>query len=169
MPLPDQRILNNYADYYEDLIKSVETARTMPTLPSSYVHIRTPAAGMLDYLLNPVNNLLEVSPGPAWEHPVGRIRETDALLRLISLQASIRRGVADGDVRTRVAKAGQNFYDPFTGYPMLINPANNRLYSVGANGKDDDADPQKDVSVRIPPVGTPPSLGAASAPTLSSR
>ncbi|HSE58092.1 MAG TPA: tetratricopeptide repeat protein [Nitrospiraceae bacterium] len=169
MPLPDQRILNNYADYYENLIKSVETARTMPTLPSSYVHIRTPAAGMLDYLLNPVNNLLEVSPGPAWEQPVGRIRETDALLRLTSLQASIRRGVADGDVRTRVAKAGHNFYDPFTGYPMLINPANNRLYSVGANGKDDDADPQKDVSVRIPPVGTPSSLSAASAPTLSSR
>lgn len=169
MPLPDQRILNNYADYYEDLIKSVETARTMPTLPSSYVHVRTPAAGVLDYLTNPVNNILEVSPGPAWEQPVGRIRETDALLRLTSLQVWIRKGAADGDVKTRVAKAGQNFYDPFTGYPMLINPANNRLYSVGANGKDDDADPQKDVSVRLPAVGASPSLNAGSAPTTSSR
>ena len=34
MPLPNQRVLNSYADYYEDLIKSVETARTMPTVAS---------------------------------------------------------------------------------------------------------------------------------------
>jgi hypothetical protein len=169
MPLPNQRILNNYADYYEDLIKSVETARTMPTVPSPYSHIRTPAVRMLDYLMNPVNNILDVHRGPAWEQPIGRIRETDALLRLASLQAWIRRGAAESDVKTRVAKAGQNFYDPFTGYPMLINPANNRLYSVGANGKDDDATPPKDVSVRLPTVGTAFSLNAGSTPTTSSR
>jgi hypothetical protein len=88
---------------------------------------------------------------------------------LASLQAWIRRGAAEGDVKTRVAKAGQNFYDPFTGYPMLINPANNRLYSVGANGKDDDATPPKDVSVRLPTAGTAFSLNAGSTPTTSSR
>lgn len=169
MPLPNQRILNTYADYYEDLIKSVETARTMPTMPSPYAYVRTPAERMLDYLMNPVNNLLEVPPGPAWKQPIGQVRETDALLRLASLQAWIRRGAADVDVRTRVAKAGQDFYDPFTGYPMLINQANNRLYSVGTNGKDDDAAAEKDVSVRIPSVGTSPSLNPGPMPTTSSK
>lgn len=169
MPLPDQRILNAYADYYEDLIKSVETARTMPTGLSPYSHIRTPAVRLVDYLLNPVNNILEVPPGPAWEQPIGQIRETDALLRLVSLQAWIRKGPVDGDVKTRVAKAGQNFYDPFTGYPMLINQATNRLYSVGADGKDDDAVAQKDVSVRLSTAGAPPSLSAASPTSTSSR
>ena len=169
MPLPSQRVLNGYAEYYEDMIKSVETARTMPTVPRLYSHVRTPAVRMTDYLLNPVNNILDVPSGPAWEQPIGQIRETDALLRLTSLQAWIRRGAPEGDVKTRVAKAGQNFYDPFTGYPMLINQANGRLYSVGANGKDDDAVSQKDVSVRIPALGTPNSLNAASASTASSK
>jgi hypothetical protein len=169
MPLPRQRVLNGYAEYYEDMIKSVETARTMPAVPRLYSHVHTPVVRMTDYLLNPINNLLDVPSGPAWEQPIGQIRETDALLRLASLQAWIRRGSPEGDVKTRVAKAGQNFYDPFTGYPMLINRANGRLYSVGANGKDDDALPQKDVSVRIPALGAPISLNAASASTVSSK
>lgn len=162
MPMPRQRILNDYAEYYESLIKVAETSREKFTAPNLYLHVHAPARSPMDYVSNPLNNLLEIDTGPAWEAPVGQVRETDALLRLVSLQAYIRKTVQEstGDIKARIAKAGQNFYDPFTGLPMLVQVSKGRLYSVGADAKDDDADPDKDVSVALPslngvPAGTP--------------
>ncbi len=162
MPMPRQRILNDYAEYYESLIKVAETSRETFTAPPLYLHVHAPAQSSLDYVSNPLNNLLEIDTGPAWETPVGQVRQTDALLRLVSLQAYIRKTVQEstGDIKARIAKAGQHFYDPFTGLPMLVQVSKGRLYSVGANAKDDDADPDQDVSVALPsltgvPAGTP--------------
>ncbi len=162
MPVPRQRVLNDYAEYYEALVRTAETSRESFTPPNLYARIHTPAQGVLDYVLNPINNVLGVETGPPWDSAVGRVREADALLRLVSLQAWLRKTAQEGagDVKTRVAKAGQNFYDPFTGFPMLVNLGKGRLYSVGMNGKDEDAAPDSDVSVVIPAFGT----GASAAP-----
>lgn len=163
MPVPRQRLLNDYAEYYEALIKTAETSREKFVAPNLYARIHAPAQGTLDYLSNPISNVVGVETGPAWETHVGQVRETDALLRLVSLQAWLRKTAPEGmgDVKARVAKAGQNFYDPFTGFPMLINLSRGRLYSVGMNGKDDDASPDLDVSVGIPQVGSGASPGPA--------
>jgi hypothetical protein len=76
--------------------------------------------------------------------------ETDAQLRLASLQVWVRRGPQEGDVLARLAKAGQAYYDPFTGFPMLVNQEKRLLYSVGRDGKDQGGDPAQDVVVAIP-------------------
>ena len=57
---------------------------------------------------------------------------------------------AIADLLARIAKAGQRFYDPYTGLPMLVNLRRGVMYSVGHDGKDQDADPQQDVVVSIP-------------------
>ncbi len=158
MPVPRQRILNDYAEYYEALIKVAETSREKFTAPNLYPHVHAPVQSPMDYVSNPLNNLFEVGTGPAWETPVGQVRETDALLRLVSLQAYIRKTAQEstGDIKARIAKAGQNFYDPFTGLPMLVQVSKGRLYSVGANAKDDDAAPDTDVSVALPSLNGVP-------------
>ncbi len=158
MPVPKQRLLNRYADYYDALIKSAETSREKFAAPSLYSRIHAPAQGVGDYVSNPINNVLEVDTGPAWETYVGQVRETDALLRLVSLQTWLRKTASEstGDVKARVAKAGQNFYDPFTGFPMLINVSKGLLYSVGSNGRDDDGSPTLDVAVGIPQLPASP-------------
>ena len=81
--------------------------------------------------------------------------DTDAHLRLAGLQAALRRGSPEGDLATRIAKAGQRWYDPYTGLPMLVNASRGVLYSVGHDGKDQDGDPQQDVTVNVPPSLTP--------------
>ena len=45
-------------------------------------------------------------------------------------------GPQEGEVLTRLAKAGQAYYDPFTGLPMLVNQRKGLIYSVGRDGKD---------------------------------
>jgi hypothetical protein len=77
--------------------------------------------------------------------------ETDAQLRLASLQVWIRRGPQEGAFLTRLAKAGQSYYDPFTGFPMLVNSKKGLMYSVGRDGKDQEGDPTHDVVAIIPP------------------
>jgi hypothetical protein len=76
--------------------------------------------------------------------------DTDAHLRLASLQAWLRRGPQDADLLARIAKAGQSMYDPYTGLPMLVNLKKGVMYSVGHDGKDQDADPRTDIVVTIP-------------------
>jgi hypothetical protein len=76
--------------------------------------------------------------------------ETDARLRLASLQVWIRRGPQEGNILTRLAKAGQAYYDPFTGFPMLVNQQKGVMYSVGQDGKDQEGDPLRDVVATIP-------------------
>jgi hypothetical protein len=149
MPLPVQRRSNDYADYYEAASKAVAEGR-YTNLPKPSSFIRTSAASVVDYVANPIEHIIGIEPLPSWDPYVGRTVETDARLRLVSLQVWIRRGAQDGNVITRLAKASQTLYDPFTGLPMLVDQRKGVLYSVGQDGKDQEGDSQRDVAVVIP-------------------
>jgi Tetratricopeptide repeat len=149
MPLPVQSRFNAYADYYEAASKAVAEGR-YTNLPKPSGFIRTPAVSVVDYLANPIEHIIGIEPLPSWDPYVGRIVEIDARLRLASLQAWIRRGPQEGNVLTRLAKAGQAHYDPFTGLPILVNQQKGVMYSVGQDGKDQEGDPQRDIVATIP-------------------
>jgi hypothetical protein len=149
MPLPVQRRSNAYADYYEAASKAVAEGR-YASLPKPSSFIRTPADSAVDYLANPIEHIIGIEPLPSWDPYVGRMVETDARLRLASLQVWIRRGAQEGNVVTRLAKAGQAHYDPFTGLPMLVDQQRGVMYSVGQDGKDQEGDPLRDVIAAIP-------------------
>ncbi|SLM47009.1 protein of unknown function [Nitrospira japonica] len=148
MPLPVQRRANAYADYYEAANKAVAEGRYV-NLPKRSQFVRTSATSIVDYWANPLEHIVGIDPLPSWEPYVGRMVETDAQLRLASLQVWVRRGPQEGDVMTRLAKAGQAYYDPFTGFPMLVNQERRLLYSVGRDGRDQGGDPAQDVVVAI--------------------
>jgi hypothetical protein len=86
---------------------------------------------------------------PAWEPFVQRLTETDARLRLISLQILMRKPTATITVPTRLAEVGSRYFDPFTGFPMLWSQTQQKLYSVGKDGLDDGGDPMFDISVPL--------------------
>jgi hypothetical protein len=166
LPLPMQRRLNDYAEYYDASYKAAGEGK-YGSLPKWKTYIRFPASGLMDYLANPIENIVGLEPLAPWDLYNGFVVDTDAHLRLASLQAWLRRGPAEGDLLTRIAKAGQNFYDPYTGLPMLVNMKKGLLYSVGHDGKDQDADPQADVVVEIP--GVPASVAPAKPSGASSK
>ena len=168
LPLPKQRRLNDYAEYYEASYKAAGE-KQYGSLPKWKDYFRFPAAGMTDYLTNPIENVVGLEPLPAWDLYNGLTVDTDAHLRLASLQAWLRRGSSESDLLTRIAKAGQGFYDPYTGLPMLVNMKKGVLYSVGHDGKDQDADPQLDVVVDIPLAQTSPPSPKPSATSSKSR
>jgi Tetratricopeptide repeat len=149
MPLPVQRRSNAYADYYEAASKAVAEGR-YTSLPKLSSFIRTPAVGVMDYVANPIENIIGVEPLPSWDPYVGRMVEIDAQLRLASLQVWVRRGTQEENVLTRLAKAGQSHYDPFTGLPMLVNQKKGVMYSVGRDGRDQEGDTMRDVVAIIP-------------------
>ncbi|MCC6139932.1 MAG: hypothetical protein IT389_04865 [Nitrospira sp.] len=149
LPLPKQRRFNDYAEYYESSYKAAGEGR-YSAMPKRSTYIKYPAAGVMDYVTNPVENIIGIAPLPAWDHYNGLVIDLDARLRLASLQAWLRRGPQDADLLARIAKAGQRFYDPYTGLPMLVNLKRGVMYSVGHDGKDQDADPEQDVVVSIP-------------------
>lgn len=150
MSLPIQRRSNDYANYYEAANRAVAEGRYL-NLPKPSSFIRTQAASTMDYLLNPIEHIIGVEPLPSWDPYVAQMVEADAQLRLASLQVWIRRGPQEGAFLTRLAKAGQSHYDPFTGLPMLVNSKKGLMYSVGRDGKDQEGDPAHDVVARIPP------------------
>ena len=145
MSLPKQRTLNMYAAYYDVLIKAAGSPHS-PT-PKLYDFANTPSRTWLDYLSNPIDNLIGPDPTPDWGAIIGTIMETDARLRLVGLQARLRAPSSDRSLVARIAQAGPNFYDPFTELPMLVNTTRGALYSVGMDHKDDGGDPTFDVSV----------------------
>jgi len=149
LPLPKQRRFNNYAEYYESSYKAAGEGR-YGAMPKRTTYVQHPANGVMDYLINPIENIIGIDPLPEWDHYNGLVIDTDAHLRLASLQAWLRRGPQDADLLARIAKAGQRFYDPYTGLPMLVNLKRGVMYSVGHDGKDQDADLQQDVVVSIP-------------------
>jgi hypothetical protein len=153
MRLPIQRRANAYAEYYEAANKAVAGGR-YTNLPKLSSFVRTPPSGLMDYLINPVEHIVGVEPLPSWDPYVMRIVEVDAELRLAGLQAWIRRGPQEGEVLTRLAKAGQAYYDPFTGLPMLVNQRKGLMYSVGRDGKDQEGDSTRDLAVPIPFVSS---------------
>jgi hypothetical protein len=73
--------------------------------------------------------------------------ETDARLRLASLQIVLRRPSAHTTVPNRLAEVGANYFDPFTGLPMLWSPTQKKIYSVGKDRFDDGGDSSFDISV----------------------
>jgi hypothetical protein len=149
MPLPFQQRANAYADYYEGASKAVAEGR-YTSLPKPSSFLRTSAVSVVDYVANPIEHILGVEPLPSWDPYVGRMVETDARLRLAGLQVWLRRGAQEGNVLTRLAKAGQAHYDPFTGLPMLVDQQKGVMYSVGQDGKDQEGDPLHDVVAAIP-------------------
>jgi hypothetical protein len=151
MRLPVQRRANAYAAYYDAANKAVAGGR-YTSLPKRSSFVRTPATGLIDYLANPLEHIVGIEPLASWDPYVLRITEADAQLRLAGLQAWIRRGPAEGDILTRLAKAGQAYYDPFTGLPMLVNQRKGIIYSVGLDGKDQEGNPALDVVASIPTV-----------------
>jgi hypothetical protein len=153
MRLPIQHRANAYAEYYEAANKAVAGGR-YTNLPKLSSFVRTPPSGLMDYLINPVEHIVGVEPLPSWDPYVMRIVEVDAELRLAGLQAWIRRGPQEGEVLTRLAKAGQAYYDPFTGLPMLVNQRKGLMYSVGRDGKDQEGDSTRDLAVPIPFVSS---------------
>lgn len=149
MPLPKQKRFNLYADYYEASSKAAPEGR-FASLPKRASFVRYPAESWIDYGMNPIENIVGVPPLPEWETYGGRILELDARLRLAGLQAWIRRSPQEQDVLTRIAKAGQTLYDPFTGFPMLVNRRKGLIYSVGQDGKDHDGQSGLDIAAMIP-------------------
>jgi hypothetical protein len=151
MPLPKQRRFNAYAQYYEAVGKAAAEG-PYAELPKQSQFMRMPPYGLVDVFVNPIESLAGIEPLPTWEAFAGRVLETDARLRLASLQAWLRRTQPEQDLLTRVAKAGQGLYDPFTGYPMLVNMKKGVLYSVGRDMKDDEAQDRIDIVAQIPPT-----------------
>ncbi len=150
MRLPVQRRANAYAEYYDAANKAVAGGR-YTNLPKRSTFVRTPASGPMDYLANPIEHIVGLEPLPSWDPYVMRMIEADAQLRLVGLQAWIKRGSQEGDVLMRLAKAGQAYYDPFTGLPMLVNQRRGLIYSIGRDGKDQEGDRINDVVVALPP------------------
>src|SRR5262245_44849531 len=168
MPLPVQRRSNAYADYYEAASKAVAEGR-YTNLPKPSSFLRTPPATVVDYVANPIEHIIGIEPLPSWDPYVGRIVETDARLRLASLQVWVRQGAQDGNVVTRLAKASQDRYDPFTGLPMLVNQQRGVMYSVGQDGKDQDGDSLRDVVAIIPKTQSVVIESSRSVPTPRSK
>jgi hypothetical protein len=156
-----KRATNTYAHYYEATIRAADLPHAY--LPKLKDFTGGPARAFLDYLVNPVDNVFESGFEPDWQPFIDRMSEVDARLRLLGLQARLRGMRTVAAAHRDIADAGDEFYDPFSGLPMLFNGETNRLYSVGRDGKDDNGDPRQDIAVTIPPPQAfpPPSVKAA--------
>lgn len=84
---------------------------------------------------------------PNWNPFLSQLKETDARLRLASLQAVLRRPSAETTVPNRLAQVGSSYYDPFSGLPMLWSPTQQKIYSVGKDRFDDGGEQSFDISV----------------------
>lgn len=152
--LKRQKSLNVYAAYFEGVITVADT------LDSPFPKLQSFARGstnVFDYLI-PFSNAFLSESDFAWEPFRGRLLETEARLRLTTLQARLRTPSSAQTIPARIAEVGAAYYDPFTGLPMLWSQARGRIYSIGRDGKDDGGDTKLDVSVQVPAVlGGPPS------------
>jgi len=128
-----------YAAYYEAIINASEN--NVNYLPGMQEVVGTLHRGMFEGLLKsrPVE--------PGWEIFHSQLVETDTRLRLASLQIQLRHPSPQTAVPTRLAEVGSQYFDPFTGLPMLWSPTQQKLYSVGRDRLDDGGDPTFDISV----------------------
>jgi hypothetical protein len=128
-----------YAGYYDAIIKASEN--NVQRLPVMQDVMGTLHRGMLERIFSarPVE--------PDWETFHAQLIETDTRLRLASLQIQLRRPSPKTTVPTRLAEIGSQYFDPFTGLPMLWSPTQQKLYSVGRDRLDDGGDPTFDISV----------------------
>jgi hypothetical protein len=142
-----QRTMNIYADYYEAVLKASGVAPIkLPTLRE--IGKQGSRSGV-DPLVNPVENVFFSAPEPAWTPILGHIMETDARLRLAGLQIILRRAPKQQPMAAVIGQAGPDYYDPFTGIPMVWNASQGVLYSVGKDGRDDGGESSFDVSVKL--------------------
>jgi hypothetical protein len=128
-----------YAAYYEAIIKASENnAKSLPSMQD--------VVGSLHRgIFETVFSARPVEPG--WELFHSQLIETDTRLRLASLQIQLRHPSPQTAVPTRLAEVGSQYFDPFTGLPMLWSPTQQKLYSVGKDRLDDGGDPTFDISV----------------------
>ena len=139
-----QRTWDTYASYYDATIKTAETIHSpLPTLHDIAKHSQRT---FLERLADPIEF------EPQWEPFSQRLVETDARLRLVSLQILMRKPTATAAIPTRLAEVGSIYFDPFTGLPMLWSPTQQKLYSVGKDRLDDGGDSSFDISVPLPPT-----------------
>ena len=128
-----------YTAYYDAIIKASEN--NVRYLPSMQDVMGTLHRGLLESIMTsrPVE--------PGWETFHAQLIETDTRLRLASLQIQLRHPSPKTAVPARLAEVGSQYFDPFTGLPMLWSPTQQKLYSVGRDRLDDGGDPTFDISV----------------------
>jgi hypothetical protein len=151
--LQTQSAVNADASYYDAIIKAVDAPHS--PLPKIQDVVRTSQRSFVDRLVNPIHR------EPTWEPFLQRIMETDARLRLATLQVKLRKPPRQQDLPARIAQAGSDYFDPFTDLPMLWSPTQGKLYSVGKDGLDDGGDSTFDISV--------PTRFASNTPSLPSK
>ena len=139
IPLQTRETWEMYATYYDAMIHATEAGQS--TLPMLHELAGTARQGILESLVSP--NPFE----PDWDPFHHQLRETDARLRLSSLQVVLRRPSAQTTVPNRLAQVGSSYYDPFSGLPMLWSPTQQKIYSVGKDRYDDGGDASFDISV----------------------
>ncbi|MEK7237640.1 MAG: hypothetical protein AAB242_13505 [Nitrospirota bacterium] len=161
IPLQTRETWEMYATYYDAMIHAAEAG--LSTLPK--LHELTGAArqGILENLVSPTTF------EPDWDPFHYQLKETDARLRLASLQVVLRRPSTRTTVPNRLAEVGSSYYDPFSGLPMLWSPTQQKIYSVGKDRFDDGGDAGFDISVPAIVALTPaPKESQASTPTRHS-
>ncbi len=158
IPLQTRETWEIYATYYDAMIHAIEAGQS--PLPSLHELAGTARQGI-------VESLVSTTPfEPDWNPFNYQLRETDARLRLASLQAVLRRPSAQATVPNRLAEVGSSYYDPFSGLPMLWSPTQRKIYSVGKDRFDDGGDAGFDISAPAIVALTPaPKESQASAPT----
>lgn len=135
-----QRTWDTYAAFYDATIKAADSVHSpLPTLQDV---ARSSHMTVIERIANPLDG------EPNWEPFSQRLVETDARLRLAALQILLRKPSAV-PLPTRLAEVGSMYFDPFTGFPMLWSPTQQKLYSVGKDGLDDGGDPTFDISVPL--------------------
>lgn len=134
-----QRVWDTYAAYYEAAIKAADTVHT--PLPRLKDVARSSQRTLLDTLAG------HVDFEPDWEVFSQRLMETDARLRLAGLQVALRKPSNTKTVVGRLAEVGPQYFDPFTGLPMLWSETQGKVYSVGKDGLDDGGDVSFDITV----------------------
>lgn len=138
-----QRTWDAYASFYDATIKTAETIHSpLPRLRDIAKHSQRT---FLERLADPMEF------EPQWEPFSQRLVETDARLRLVSLQILMRKPTAPATIPVRLAEVGSMYFDPFTGLPMLWSPTQKKLYSTGKDRLDDGGDVNFDISVPLPP------------------
>lgn len=139
LPLESAQAGEAYRAYYDIATKASETGtRFFPRMEEVTSTIQR---GLAERVLNP--HPIE----PDWGRFYTTLMGTDARLRLASLQIQLRRASVHTAVPTRLAEVGSQYFDPFSGLPMLWSPTQQKLYSVGEDRLDDGGDPTFDISV----------------------
>ncbi len=161
MALESQRTWDAYATFYEATIKASETVHSpMPR----WSEVNRASARTL---LESVFNTSEFEP--SWEPITQRLMETDARLRLAGLSLVLRQYASHDKIAEQISMAGPDFFDPFSGLPMLWNAGQARLYSVGKDGLDDGGDPTFDIVTAVHLSKEPVQTGPAPKPTRAPR